>query len=674
MSNIYNKICNICKEINYLEEKIKAGKSEKEKAYFVRKKAFEEFKDYIHYNEISNFLDKQNLKPNLYSIKEYIKKIFKDNKIKKEVNPIKVKNSKDLENYLLYNQRKYYIIHKKLGEMIFDEKEEFQISFKIEKNIIKLYFNEKDILKCEINDGIIDASCLLIQEKSENNNEIKSGELNANKKEENKKVLATDLNLNIENKYKNHFEILIRFFLFSKEKKENKNQLFSNLTETNKDQVFLINNDWFEKFKLFFKYKDLESYLNHKLEKININSNCNDELFEKIISDIPSEIFNNIKQNENIELEKNIDDISLIEYKLKIKEEIVNIKLFNEFQIINTKIFSLLMNLDYNINPIKMDLYFIGNKKLLLRNSNKQMYNVICDEIGLINENNIFIPEYILYYTKITKINSLNFFFKNKFQNGTIIKDSPLEIFEEKNSLIGYCISLIYLNDVKNEDPNDENQNDIKNELFQKEKKDSQSNDENDNENIINDNNLNNEFKKKINSNKFGNLNPYWEKKINKDFFKEKAKIGKFKFNNQKRKIIDNNQISNPVQNKNNYEFNNEDSNGNELESEIKNEINAKIEKEIKDRIEIILLMNNFEKEMNKEIIESANNINYEIKECVLIKKEWVDNFKNIHLNDEIKEYLKNPSSDDIITDVELIYFNQIRNKKIIIKKLKKPK
>ena len=171
MEHIYNKIRDICFEIKNLEEKIKSGKSKKEKAYFVRKKAFEEFKDYIYYKKIKKFLESQNLNPSLYSIREYIKNVFKDNKLKKKVEPIEVKNSKNLEFYLLNNKREYYIIHQKLGELIFGEKNEFQISFKLEDNFIILYFSDKDILKCEIKKGIIDASCLLAPETNQNKNE-----------------------------------------------------------------------------------------------------------------------------------------------------------------------------------------------------------------------------------------------------------------------------------------------------------------------------------------------------------------------------------------------------------------------------------------------------------------------------------------------------------------------
>ena len=672
MANIYNKICNICSEINYLEEKIKKGKSQMEKAYFVRKNAFEEFKNYIHYNEINRFLNKQNLNPNLYSIREYIKLLFKDNTLKKTIIPIKVKNSRDLEYYLLYNQRKYYLIHQKLGELIFNEKKEYQVSFKIENNIILLYFSDKDILKCEINGGIIDASSLIPSENIQNNNEIQRNELDGNKKGENKNT-PSDLNLKIKNKYKNYLEILIRFFFFSKEMKENKNQLLSILSEGDKAQVFLINKDWFEKFKLFFEYKDLELYIKNNLKKNNINSNDDSDLFQKIISEIPPGIFNNIRQNENIELGKNID-VPLIENKLKIKEKFIDIKLFDESQIINSKIVSLLMNFEYNYNPIKMDIYFIANNKLFLRNSN-QIFNGICDEIGFINENNIFIPEYILYYTKIIKINSLNFFFKNQFNNESNHEDKPLEILDENKSPIGYCISLVYIKNTSNESQNDENQNDIKNEILQE---DSKSSDENDNENKNNDNKLNNEFMKKFKlntkSNKIDNINYLSKTMINKDIFKRKNKSKKSKSNQLKKNKDENNQESNQVQNDNDDEFNNshnDDSNPNEVQNDIKDDRNKKIEKEIKDKIEIILLMHKFENELNEEITESSYNMQNKVKKCVLIKKEWVDNFKNIHLNDEINQYLENSCSDEVITDIELIYFNAIINKNNYYKKIK---
>ena len=61
------------------------------------------------------------------------------------------------------------------------------------------------------------------------------------------------------------------------------------------------------------------------------------------------------------------------------------------------------------------DLYFIGNNKILLYNKD---VNKNCDEIGYINEESIFIPEYIIYYPNNTiELINLNNFFKNKFDS-----------------------------------------------------------------------------------------------------------------------------------------------------------------------------------------------------------------------------------------------------------------
>ena len=88
----------------------------------------------------------------------------------------------------------------------------------------------------------------------------------------------------------------------------------------------------------------------------------------------------------------------------------MKLNFFSNFQIVTNKIIGKLMNLEYNLNLIKADLYFIGNNKLLLSFTNQ----ISCDEIGFINEQNLFIPEYILYYTKNNvEVLKLNTFIKN---------------------------------------------------------------------------------------------------------------------------------------------------------------------------------------------------------------------------------------------------------------------
>ena len=57
-----------------------------------------------------------------------------------------------------------------------------------------------------------------------------------------------------------------------------------------------------------------------------------------------------------------------------------------------------------------MELYFIGNKKLYLLFHNDEDI----DEIGFINDEGIFIPEYIMEYQD-KKLSNINNFFKKDF-------------------------------------------------------------------------------------------------------------------------------------------------------------------------------------------------------------------------------------------------------------------
>ena len=176
------------------------------------------------------------------------------------------------------------------------------------------------------------------------------------------------------------------------------------------------------------------------LEKI--NSKSDDKCFENIISKIPNECFKKLigKDLKTIE-EEIIKDIKInFEIsKIMLEEKLINIKYFSDFLIVNSMINNKLMNLQNNLLEIKADLYYIGNNKLLLSFPNQ----ISCDEIGIINKQNLFIPEYILYYTKNNvEVSKLNIFIKNLFNND--FKSKP--IYDVDKALIGYCFSKNELN------------------------------------------------------------------------------------------------------------------------------------------------------------------------------------------------------------------------------------
>ena len=362
------------------------------------------------------------------------------------------------------------------------------------------------------------------------------------------------------------------------------------------------------------------------LEKI--NSKSEDKCFENILSNIPNEYFKRfLKGNKKIIEEKKIKDIDIESYKIKLKDKLTDIKFFLNFQILNSKICGKLMDLEYNFTPIKADLYYLRNNKLLLSFQNQ----ISCDEIGFINEQNIFIPEYILYYEKNNiDITKLNLFKENYFNN-----NSKNELIYDNKTLVGYCFSKNGLSkQIESKENNINNnlnigeQTEQNNNLSSPKYSDIQSNDKD-----INNSNKNINY---IN-------NPENKEEIEKDLKKKE----------------------------NNQDINKE--NEDKIKNNLSKEINEEFEKEIKQIIEIILLMYKFEKYIEKEIQDSNKKEKYEINDFIKIKKDWIDKFKEIYLIEEIKEYLENNNLDnDNIVNIEYIYNNCVKDKKNYFEIIKK--
>ena len=91
-------------------------------------------------------------------------------------------------------------------------------------------------------------------------------------------------------------------------------------------------------------------------------------------------------------------------------------------------------------------------KKIILHSTggHKKIEYGINDEIGYINEQNIFIPEFVLYYKEKINISTLNSFFKGKFNKSSEQEKEPIIFYDSKNSIIGYCYSLANKNEKDN--------------------------------------------------------------------------------------------------------------------------------------------------------------------------------------------------------------------------------
>ena len=114
---------------------------------------------------------------------------------------------------------------------------------------------------------------------------------------------------------------------------------------------------------------------------------------------------------------------------------------------INSKIYELLKKEGFFNDLIKKaELYFIGNKKILLLFAYKREIDKDIDEIGIINEKGIFIPEFILERNIrdiIFDLGTLNKFFKIDFLNLLTNQKNNCEIMSN-NIALGKCYKLRY--------------------------------------------------------------------------------------------------------------------------------------------------------------------------------------------------------------------------------------
>jgi len=370
-------------------------KNNKYQGYLIDKTTLDKVKTKLQYEKLKPLFDKNEI----YT--EIKKKINKKEKIKNIV-PKKHNNSKELINELL-NDKQFYLVNQDLLNKL-NKEDNYKgktIEFIMNKEKIKLILNGNDILYFNNNkNGIIEKSSL-IQEDSLGNS------ISPNESEE---KISYDKIL-----FKIDLEILIRIFYFNKYLREKENNNFIELKKEDSEIVYLINNSWMEEYKDYFNYKTLEDYLinNHQYTELIIKSKyyLSRETIKQLIENLPSEYINNINKKEKFDKNKTFN---YEKKELNCKNEI---SYSDNNHIINSKTYDLLNNQNYALNDSlqKIDLYFIGKKKILLFFLNKTNINKVFDEIGFINNKGKFIPEYILEYIVDIPMNLLNIFFKDEY-------------------------------------------------------------------------------------------------------------------------------------------------------------------------------------------------------------------------------------------------------------------
>ena len=398
-------------DINYIDKVKKEIKYDKLKKYVEENQSYEAFRE---------------------KMKDFNKKI------KIDVNPEKFKSSIDLINSL--KKKRFYLSGFSLTKKLYENKDlgKFVMKCKFHKDKIIIIFDENDKVKFFNNaTGLIEKE-LLVQDNQTDKNVLKNSNIET-------------LNKNPTNNYsfKADLEILIRLFYYNRFLKQRENSNFGLLNEEHKQTIYSINNDWLEEYKSFYYYKELENYLLQFNQDNKISSTNDDfiskEYIDKIISNLPNEYIKNLEKNGLFNKKEKFTKYDTDKIIIAKDNQENEIPYFVNIQFINTKIYSLLINAGYEISeqPLnKCDLYFIGNQKILILY--ERDVRKLNDEIGFINEKNIFIPEYILNYNNNNiQLDQLNIFFKDKFDSfiWNIEKDN-CHIKDKNNSNIGKCFRI----------------------------------------------------------------------------------------------------------------------------------------------------------------------------------------------------------------------------------------
>ena len=439
------EVYNLCKEfyeyenfLNYDHDNTKCG------CCLIKKELMDEFKNNISYDQLKGPIKKQKTLDKID-----INILNKLKKIKKDIVQTKFNNKQELLNELEKGKILYVLPTKFFINFCKeDKKKEKGIDAKFIKGKVCLFYkDEKERVDFKYNkDGTI-------------------GKSNIVNKKQSQVVFKEDL------------EILIELYYYNKILKSKENTSFKELKDENKETVYLIINNWIENYKSFFEYKDLENELMN-IDNKNPNDNQNDFITDEFIDQKISSLTDSFIEKIN---KKNKINFGKIKYeKNKIQQKPDFDYLVNN-QILKSRIYDKLTKLGYEAcdsNVKKCDCYFVGKKNILLL-FEKELGEDI-DEIGYINNENIFVPEFLLIYKKndiSTKI--LEKFFKENFLNFSLSNEINCDIFNLENLKIGQCHKLNNL--IKNKNSNNERTKDTRD--------DSGSLNEGKNQNNLSDNN-----------------------------------------------------------------------------------------------------------------------------------------------------------------------------------------
>ena len=475
---------------------------------------------------------------------------------------------------------------------------------------------------------------------------------------------------NSQNSIKNILSTFIYIFYFEK----SLSLLEENVFNQNQN-YYIINIEWLDKFKEYYDYDKIYNILKTQYDIRNIEINYNN--FEGHIFTIQNLYFKNIHLKISGQFEKYVN-INEIYPKKKTKQ---NIEFYQNNFLIHEKIIEMIYKYNYPNEKI-----LIKPKKIIVKNDNIYLFDECSINIGNLNEQYLFSPQYIFFYNQLRimteekeKLFCLSI--KDYIESRKCIENNYniQTLIEENNKTIGKLI-IFQTNSKKEKRKNEFKEYNI--DKILKEKID-----------ILESENTQKDTKyvKELNErdeiiNKLVYENEEINKELNKlrnekneEENKEKNDIIKRLENEIKEKNNEIKTLENEIRNKNEMFGNSE------IENQEKNEMIKNLENENKIKFDLIKKLQN-ENEENNDIIknlqnekEEKNDIIERLQNEMKEKDDTIEQLENEmkekddtieQLENEIKENKKSEKQEknDYIKNIG----NEVKEKNNIIKNLEK--
>lgn len=376
----------------YIRQKLKGNNEKKDKkmeGYLIKTEYINYWIKYSDYDDLKSYIQIRDYQ----SVREIIYKYRKSNKYQQyqeDAIQYEFKSPEDFYKAIKKNNESYTLIDNNFWILICTQKglkERGKVIFSLEKNIIKLYFDEFDYCQIITDDNIIDAS-----------KEIRSTGFDVVRKSD---------------REEKELQKILLLYAYEQEIKGKINNLKYRENQFNK--YYLISEEWISKYKKFYHYNEISKMIQGKEELKDLLNNGFDNA-KKNLNEVLKHISfkqNSIKKIFPEDLKDN--NTFLCEREDAIISKKYKVSYWRNFELVNEELKDLFMSSEaheYVLNGVSDAKCLFTSGKIIVDLCNDYYNeNIVACEIGTINNfDMLYNDEYIFIYNNIdAMIDNLSF-------------------------------------------------------------------------------------------------------------------------------------------------------------------------------------------------------------------------------------------------------------------------